>query len=954
MKKSLLIVIFAAALVLQAKERPQDLRLVRIFIDTPEQAHYLREQSFDFASSYFGRYADAVLSAAQHANLHARGYNTRVLHDQASVNRFARSLSGDMGAYHTYQEISDELAAIAQAYPQITRLHSIGKSIESRDLWALKISDHPELEEADEPGVLYTGNIHAREIITPEIIMDFMQILVNGYGADAHITHLVDNRQLWLIPMINPDGHVRVEIGDYFWRKNRRLNPDSTYGVDLNRNFSFQWGYDNIGSSSRTGRETYRGTAPFSEPETQALRDLVTSHSFVAALNYHSYGRMCIFPWGYISQDTPHHDLFMDMGQNLTRDNGYMLGNTRMGVIYMTNGDSDDYLYHEETNKGSIFAFTVEVGQEFLPSEDDIFSLIAEVRAGNFYLAEAAGLLIGNPYRILRPPTPALTVAQANDDGRFSLTWNKPYADPNTPVAYDVEELIGYRSGCDDAESSALIWDLQGFARTSQRVFAGQFAYGAALDEGKTATMTTLYSMIPHKGDSLRFRIWFDLEKNMDYAYVRVSEDQGATYTNIRGNITSAINPYGMNAGNGITGTSNGWISAAFDLSWYAGKSILVQFRYQTDALYQGQGVYIDDVGLVTMVDAHHLLAESIAATSLPLQKTLPGDYAFRVRGIDPDGQVSNWSALKQSSIDFGGRGDVVRDGVIQANDLERFIAMLDSAGTPATAGECFRANVDTLVSGELNIIDLVTLQRQISGDSLPMRPQAGQQILRFQEAAGNPGDRIVSRLTLHLTQPVAGMQFMPHLSDDRVILDSLKITAASDPWRVSRREGSLWYYSPQPAKLDSGAHAILEVHFHIADEATPGTVWLQARDVLLCTPSGDRILDVKSDSAAITIHSACTGIADDQQPRQPGMARGYPNPFNGEITIRFQVPPAEPVNLQVFNLTGECIYEAQRPARGEDVQEWKLRADGWPSGIYFVRLSAGSVTAGTKIVLLR
>lgn len=954
MKKSLLIVMIAAALVLQAKERPQDLRLVRIFIDTPEQAHYLQAQSLDFASSYFGRYTDAVLSAAQHANLRMRGYNTRVLYDQTSVNQFARALSGDMGAYHTYQEITDELAAVAQAYPHITRLHSIGKSIEGRDLWALKISDHPELEEADEPGVLYTGTIHAREIITPEIIIDFMEILVNGYGADAHITHLVDNRQLWLIPMINPDGHVRVEIGDYFWRKNRRLNADSSYGVDLNRNFSYKWGYDNIGSSNRTTTDTYRGTAPFSEPETQALRNLVTTHSFVAALNYHSYGRMCIFPWGYISQDTPHHDLFMELGRNLTRDNGYMLGNTRMGVIYLTNGDSDDYLYHDESNKGSIFAFTLEVGLQFLPSEDKIFSLIAEVRAGNFYLAEAADLLTGNPYRLLRPPTPALTAAQANDDGRFSLYWNQPYAEPNTPVAYDVEELTGYRSGCDDAESSALIWDLQGFARTSQRVFAGQFAYGAALDESKTATMTTLYTFDPQKGDSLRFRIWYDLEKYMDYAYVRVSQDQGATYTNIRGTITSANNPYGMNAGNGITGVSNGWVRAAFDLSWYAGKSILVQFCYQTDALYQGQGVFIDDIGLVTMVDAHHRLASGTATQNLSLQKTLPGDYTFRVRGIDLDGQVSNWSSLTHIDIDFGSRGDVVRDGQIQANDLERFIAMLDSAGTPATAGECYRANVDTLFSGELNIIDLVTLQRQISGDSLPAWPQPGQQILRFHEAAGNPGDRIISRLSLYLTQPVAGMQFIPHLSDDRVILDSLKITTGSDPWRISRREGSLWYYSPRPATLDSGAHAVLEAYFHIADDATPGTVWLQARDVLLCTPAGDRIIDVKSDSTAITIHSSYSGVAGGQQPRQHGLARGYPNPFNSETTIRFQLPPAEPVYLQVFNLTGERIYEAQRPARDDDVQEWKIRAEDWPSGIYFVRLSAGGVVAGTKIVLLR
>ena len=953
MRRIILVISLAWSCTLPAAERPGERRLVRIFIDQPHQAALLREQPLDWASSRIDRYADAIVSAAELSQLHSTGFRTGILHTQASLHQLARGMDQNMGAYHTWQEISDELAATAQTWPHITRLHSIGRSIEGRDIWAIKISDHPDLEEDDEPGILYTGTIHAREIITPEIIMDFLQLLTTGYGSDERITRLVDNRQIWLVPMINPDGHVRVELGDWFWRKNRRLNPDSSRGVDLNRNFGYKWGYDTIGSSSRTTSETYRGTGPFSEPETQALRALVENHKFVAALNYHSYGRMLLIPWGYILSDTPHHEIFMEMGRHMTRENGYVLGNARMGVIYRTNGDSDDYLYQADNNKGMIFSFTPEVGTTFLPPESEISTLIAEVRPANFYLAEAAGLLHGDPWRILRPPALALAASAADDDGIFTLSWNQPRADPNTPVAFDVEELFRYRSAIDDAESPALVWDLQRFVRTSSRAFSGGYSYGAALEENNIATMTTRFSITPAPGQVLRFRAWYDMEQYRDYAYMRVSQDQGASFKPINGSLSSPANPYGVNEGFGITGASAGWVDGSFDLSSFAGIPILIQFLYKTDALFQGEGFFVDDIGLVTMADEVVRIASSTAGVNQTLRKDRPGAYAFRVRGIDADGQFSDWSATAEVGIDWGRRGDLVRDGLLQGDDVDRFVALLAGTGPAPTAGEWYRADYDSLDDGAIRMSDLVRLQRALRPDSGAAAPSPGTQILHFEDAGGSPGDALVSRLTLHLTRAAAGLQFVPKFSNDALILDSIRVAAGRDGWTVSEFRGASWVYSPRGVLLDSGATALLDIHFHIRPDAGIDIAHVLAQEILLCSASGEP-MNVVADSARVRIRQLYTGVAAGQRPLQYGCVRNYPNPFNGETTLVFDLPAASWVQMEIFALNGTRVHSERRAPHDGGIAAWKIDAADWPSGLYLVRLCAGESVAQGKILLLR
>ncbi|HNW61128.1 MAG TPA: M14 family zinc carboxypeptidase [bacterium] len=443
-------------------------RLVRIRIDQPAQVRLLLSMDLDLAGRGPDGSLDAVLSPAEETALQRQGFSLEPLTPAAGLEKTAAALSGDMGAYHTYQELSEELAALAESYPDILRLTSIGRSIEGREIWAVKISDHPELEEADEAEVLLTAAIHAREIITPEIILDLIHYLTTLYGQDSLLTRLVDERQIWLVPMINPDGHVRVENGDIWWRKNCRINTDGSIGVDLNRNFGYKWGYNPYGSSPTPYSETYRGPAAFSEPETAALRDLAAAHHFAAVINYHSYSRLALFPWSYIARHSSHHAVFLELARNLTRASGYGYGDTAMGVLYETNGDSDDYFYGSSLERDQpSFSLTIEVGTDFHPAESEMSQLISENRPASLYIAWVADKLHRDPWQIVPdsartgiepdalPPVVEQPAAAAPQAFVLAQNWPNPF-NAATTLRYTLAQEAWVRLTLFDARGRSL------------------------------------------------------------------------------------------------------------------------------------------------------------------------------------------------------------------------------------------------------------------------------------------------------------------------------------------------------------------------------------------------------------------------------------------------------------------------------------------------------------------
>src|SRR3989338_1806408 len=377
--------------------------LIEVEIDDPSDLQKLQKMDIDIATERLIPPIQAIVTERQLQELREYGWKLQVvIEDLEQYFEENIDVDGNLGAYHTYEEMVEEMSLIAERYPEITRLIDIGDSwekaqgIADRDIWAMKISDNPDSEEDDESDVLIVGCHHARELISVEIPLAIVRALTDKYPADARIKYLVDNREVWIIPMLNPDGHVYVEEVNSTWRKNRNTNGNSNslyQGVDLNRNYGFKWGYDNTGSSPQTKSETYRGTAPFSEPETQAIKDLMEEHDFALGLSYHSYGNSFLFPWGYIDEDTEDNTVFERLGRIYCKKNEYIYGNAKDGIIYNTNGDMDDWTYGEQETKNKILGMTVEVGDSFQPPSSEIPKLVGENLEPALRLIFAAGRL---------------------------------------------------------------------------------------------------------------------------------------------------------------------------------------------------------------------------------------------------------------------------------------------------------------------------------------------------------------------------------------------------------------------------------------------------------------------------------------------------------------------------------------------------------------------------------
>ena len=313
-----------------------------------------------------------------------------------------------MGGYYTHDEIIEHLVDLSEDYPDIvSNLEYLGDSHEGRAIYAIKISDNPNLDE-DEPQVLYTGLHHSREPMSYMNLFYYMYWLVENYNNDIEATALVNNREMWFIPMVNPDGLVyNQEInpnGGGMQRKNHRetcSSNDNQYewdGIDLNRNYGYQWGFNDEGSSPDPCSQTYRGTAPFSEPETQIIRDFVDEHNFLITLNYHSYGNLLIHPLGYIPgllPPEPDLSIFREFGNEMTMYNNYLMGTGIETVGYTVNGEACDWMYAEK----DIYAYTPEIGlwsDGFWPSSDRILPLAEENLHPNKFVSWA----VGSKYKI--------------------------------------------------------------------------------------------------------------------------------------------------------------------------------------------------------------------------------------------------------------------------------------------------------------------------------------------------------------------------------------------------------------------------------------------------------------------------------------------------------------------------------------------------------------------------
>lgn len=284
---------------------------------------------------------------AQLDRLARMGYQVEQLEDVGRhLSAFASAEA--MAGYHSAASLEEELRQLAEARPDIAELKEIGRSIEGRPILALRIGDR----RGGVPKVLFMGCHHAREWIAVEVPFLLAKELVE-LADESPITSWLSGGEVWVTPMVNPDGHEHSRANERLWRKNRRQNQDGSFGVDPNRNYGYMWGTLNISTSSHVpSDETYVGPRAFSEPETQAVRDLVACERFAGVITYHSYSQLILYPWGYTDtavSDVPDRELMSGLAaemQVLIREvHGVVYTPQQSSELYPTAGDTTDWTY---------------------------------------------------------------------------------------------------------------------------------------------------------------------------------------------------------------------------------------------------------------------------------------------------------------------------------------------------------------------------------------------------------------------------------------------------------------------------------------------------------------------------------------------------------------------------------------------------------------------------------
>ena len=570
---------------------------------------------------------------------------------------------GTMGGYLKYNEMLAELDAMVQQYPNlITAKAPISSFVthENRPIYHVKISDNPNVNET-EPKVLYTAIHHAREPMSLMETIFFMWYVLENYGTNEEITYLVNETQLFFVPCINPDGYVYNETtnpnGGGMWRKNRRNNGGGVYGVDLNRNYGYGWG--TTGTSTNTSNDTYCGTAPYSEPEVQAMRWLVQNHNFVTAFNAHTYARSILFPIGTTNAEfADHHDYFQAHTDHMVEFNGYT--SMKSSALYPASGDSDDYMYKMDIGVGvkdTIFVHTPEVGTAFWQPSSEIIATCKEMVFPNLILAH-----ITRNYVVVKDTDP-MNISTLSGDfnhsanrlGRMSgpvtvsLQPLLNVASVGSPIVYNMNLMQTQAGAISYTLNPAIQFgdEIKYIVKTDNGLWVKRDtiiktfgAYNLQVTENasvssnwtgnwNTTTSTfvssprcftdspsgnyvnnanTTYSYVPTIDLSnayaakISFYAKWNIEADYDYVQFQVSTDGGSTWIGQCGNYTNAgtsangsVQPNNQPVYDGIM---TNWVLEEINLSDYLGQVIKVRFQLRSDNATRKDGFYFDDFSI--------------------------------------------------------------------------------------------------------------------------------------------------------------------------------------------------------------------------------------------------------------------------------------------------------------------------------------------------------------------
>ena len=388
----------APVLAQEAPVRYAGHKVVRVDIGSDRDLRTMLRIAADVWSEHIGLGpADFRVAPESLAALEASGLRYAVLIDDVQERidaERARLLAPAAGAgwfddFKDLAAIDARLDTLAALRPDLAQVVQVGTSLEGRPIRGLRICNDSAYPGRRKPGMVWASTQHAREWIAPMVTMYVAESLLTRYGSDPDVTRVVDRAESFFVPVVNVDGYVYTWTTDRYWRKNRRPDAGGCFGVDLNRNWSYQWGLDN-GSSGNPCSQTYRGPAPLSEPETTTLSQFIAARPQIRYVHdMHSYGQLLLHPWGFTSAPPPGHSLYQRLGAEMAALILAVHGRTydygpAYTTLYPVSGDLTDWAWGAQHAYSTVIELR---GNDFVLPPSEIIPNCEEILPAALHLA---------------------------------------------------------------------------------------------------------------------------------------------------------------------------------------------------------------------------------------------------------------------------------------------------------------------------------------------------------------------------------------------------------------------------------------------------------------------------------------------------------------------------------------------------------------------------------------
>lgn len=1070
MKRLFLIFLILPIVVSLGFSQKQNYSKVRIYVNGPNDFQKLIELGLDLDCQLDRKNLDRPelwVSHEELENIRDVGFNyevliedwdnyykEKILIDKVDEKYFKEKYGingfgfGSMGGFYTFAEVVAHLDSMRLLYPNlISTKVPIGYSIENRPLWMVKISDNPDTNE-NEPQVLYTALHHAREPQGMMVLIYYMYYLLEKYGIDPEVTYLVNNREIYFIPVVNPDGYEYNRTinpaGGGMWRKNRRNNGGGTYGVDLNRNYGpyAYWDAPNGGSSTNPSHNTYRGTSPFSEPETDAIREFLSLKGIKACLNYHTYSNLLIYPYGALNRETPDSLIYREFARDMTAFNGYVYGTDQQTVGYTTRGNSDDYMYDGEpvSVRPKIFAMTPEVGSSsdgFWPPPSRIFPLAIENLRPNLYYTWIVGEyptinsveIIKNGGFINKGDTISIIIELKNKglENAYNVGLNfqslSPYvtilgdnillidtilarsvkSNLNNPliakisntapngtkakIAIDIslngivliKDTLSFIIGqpttlfTDDFEFGTSNWTLMNqWGLTTSNYHSPAYSVTES-PTGNYPSNANTYITLSNSIDLsqsvsavLEFWTKWDIEPSWDFAQVKISTNNGASWIPLSGKYTKKGSGKGAQPANepGYDGTQSTWVKEEIDLTPFVGHSVKLRFHFASDGYIERDGWYIDDIVVRSYQTSAGIISTTFSTSagwnlvSIPLildnydkdsifPTSISNAYAFSngyvVRDTLKNGEgywlkFSSNQSHTLSGLDLNSLQINLNQGwnLIGGINYDISVSSLSTEPPGIIQGNIYAYNngyvpvsnispgkaywIKTTQNGILNLVPVLSITKEEKRESL------GKIIIKNSDG---------QKSELELTENNI-LQELPPIPPDNIF--------------DARFNGKYFNakYSEENIITLNGVIPPFEICFE--SNKLEG---IKVSDLF-----NGKFFDVILTSGnSITINKKLTDLKIRPVFRNKfeySLLQNYPNPFNPITNISFTLKKKSFVELKVFDILGNEIKTLISDELPEGHHSIKFDGKDLASGIYFYKLKANDYTDVKKMILIK